>query len=771
MPDTATQISVLHVDDDPGLADLTAELLERADDRLDVETATSVEGGLATVCDQPPDCVVSDYDMPGMDGLEFLQAVREHHPELPFILFTAKGSEAIASDAISAGVTDYLQKGSGTEQYELLVNRITNAVSAHEAEQRATERLQELQQILKTVPAAVLRVDDQGTVAFGNQRATELLGVASAAGTGRSYTDLPWDVATVDGDPVPDAETPFRRVLDDGDPVEAVRRDIVWPDGTRRTVEIHGEPLFDDGGAVESGVFSITDITDEVDRRRELERHETFLEYSPDFITVMSASGTIEYQSPVPEHTRDFDLPDLVGGSPREYIHPDDRDRAVAAYEQALAADSGEVIETEFRLRVGDGEYRWFASRATNYTGRDHIDGLLAATREITERKETAQALATYASTVTQLQDATHQLLETTDRREAAEITIDGLERAFEFDIAGLWLSTPDRTRLEPVAVTEQGKNTIEVLPTYSAERDSLSWEVFESGESRIVSDMSAHDDRHNPDTVIQSELIVPLGEYGLLNIGSTERAAFDERDRHRVELWGSMVESALARLDQIERLRERERELQRERDRLDEFASFVSHDLRNPLQVASGRLELATDDRSSPHLTQVARSLDRMDQLIEDVLDLARQGSTLGERESVDLRELLSRCWTNVEAPDADLVVDGACVVRADSSRLASAVENLFRNAVDHGGEAVTVTVGLLDDESGFYVADDGPGIPDGERERVFESGYSTDSQGTGLGLAIVRQVAEAHGWDIDACESADGGARFEITGVETVE
>jgi signal transduction histidine kinase len=159
------------------------------------------------------------------------------------------------------------------------------------------------------------------------------------------------------------------------------------------------------------------------------------------------------------------------------------------------------------------------------------------------------------------------------------------------------------------------------------------------------------------------------------------------------------------------------------------------------------------------------------MDQLIEDVLDLARQGSTLGERESVDLRELLSRCWTNVEAPDADLVVDGACVVRADSSRLASAVENLFRNAVDHGGEAVTVTVGLLDDESGFYVADDGPGIPDGERERVFESGYSTDSQGTGLGLAIVRQVAEAHGWDIDACESADGGARFEITGVETVE
>ena len=123
------EIRILHVDDEPDFADLVKTLLKREDDRFTVETATNADEGLERIHDRPPDCVVSDYNMPGMDGIEFLRALREEHPNLPFILFTGKGSEDVAGDALRADATDYIQKQSGSEQYELLANRIENAVS------------------------------------------------------------------------------------------------------------------------------------------------------------------------------------------------------------------------------------------------------------------------------------------------------------------------------------------------------------------------------------------------------------------------------------------------------------------------------------------------------------------------------------------------------------------------------------------------------------------------------------------------------------------
>jgi len=132
-------VDILHVDDDKGLASLTADLLERKDSRFNVVTAASATEGLQLLSDLSPDCIVSDFEMPGIDGLEFLEAVRAEHAKLPFILFTGRGSEEIASDAISAGATDYLQKQSGTEQYELLANRINNAVTRNRSEQQLRE--------------------------------------------------------------------------------------------------------------------------------------------------------------------------------------------------------------------------------------------------------------------------------------------------------------------------------------------------------------------------------------------------------------------------------------------------------------------------------------------------------------------------------------------------------------------------------------------------------------------------------------------------------
>jgi signal transduction histidine kinase len=216
------------------------------------------------------------------------------------------------------------------------------------------------------------------------------------------------------------------------------------------------------------------------------------------------------------------------------------------------------------------------------------------------------------------------------------------------------------------------------------------------------------------------------------------------------------------------ERVEER-RKLERQNERLEEFASIVSHDLRNPLYVADGRLELIRDECASDHIDDVAQALDRMDALIEDLLTLAREGSRVDEIEQIELANVVKNSWQTVKTRQATLNFDTSQVIKADQSRLQQLFENLYRNAIEHASNDVTVSVGAIDD--GFYVADTGPGIPESDREEVFEAGYSTNEDGTGFGLRIVEQIADAHGWEIVVTESEESGARFEITGVEKCE
>lgn len=208
-------------------------------------------------------------------------------------------------------------------------------------------------------------------------------------------------------------------------------------------------------------------------------------------------------------------------------------------------------------------------------------------------------------------------------------------------------------------------------------------------------------------------------------------------------------------------------RELQRQNERLERFASVLSHDLRNPLNVAKGRLKLVRRecDDENGHLAEIASMHGRMEQLIADVLTLARQGQSIGETEPVTVGTVARQAWETAGAERATLRIEGEFDVRADPERLRTMLENLFKNAVRHVGEDVTVTVGPLPDRDGFHVTDDGPGIPEKERESVFEPGYTTASEGTGFGLHIVKEISDAHGWTVELADHSDG-TRFEFVG-----
>ncbi|WP_255150163.1 sensor histidine kinase [Halorarius halobius] len=217
---------------------------------------------------------------------------------------------------------------------------------------------------------------------------------------------------------------------------------------------------------------------------------------------------------------------------------------------------------------------------------------------------------------------------------------------------------------------------------------------------------------------------------------------------------------------DISERLRRR-RELQRQNERLDEFAGVVSHDLRNPLNVAQGRATLLEQERESEHLDALQAALDRMETIVDDTLTLARNGQQVGEMEPVNLVSAVGNCWEMVDTDAATLEIEDDVTVRADPDRVRHICENLLRNAIEHGGDDVTVRIGQADEET-IYFKDDGPGVPEDERETVFAPGNTSKDEGAGFGLAIVQRLAEAHGWNVTLTDSASGGARFEFSDVE---
>jgi PAS domain S-box-containing protein len=450
---TGEGIRVLHVDDEAQWIELSQTYLERFGDNITVVAEQNPETALERLSSDAIDCVISDYQMPHLNGIEFLQRVRNNYPNLPFILFTGEGSEEIASEATTAGANAYVKKG-GPEVYQLVANQVKQSVAHRRSERRAQVANDRLLAFYEQTDGLYILADDW-TVLYWNQEMTARTGYDSDAVLGNQF----WGV---------------------------------FPETTE--TDLHDN------------------LTDAMTNRESVE----------------------------------FDL----------FYEPQDYWVEVRAY----PVDEGLVVHS----------------------------------RDISE-------------------------------------------------------------------------------------------------------------------------------------------------DKHREE------------------------ELTRRNRILESFANTVSHDFRNPLNVAEGHLELAQETGDFSHLNKVAKAHNRMRNLIDDLLQHAREEES--EQSNVSLHQSAAGAWETVSSEDVELVVRGDAEFRAYPSQLRRIFENLFWNAIDHG-DATEIRVGLLD-EDGFYIEDDGCGIPASERDVIFDAGYSTSEEGTGYGLHIVRSLVEMHGWTISVTEGEDGGARFEMRDV----
>jgi PAS domain S-box-containing protein len=950
-------IRVLHVDDEPDFADLAAEFLTREDDRFEIETATTAENGIQKLTQSEFDCIVSDYDMPGQNGISFLETVRTDNSELPFILYTGKGSEEVASEAISAGVTDYLQKESGTGQYEILANRVVNAVERHRIEQEAEETRAQLRAIAKHSADAIVVIDPDGLVRFVNPAIEDLLGYPPAELRGSRLTEVMPERLR---DRHLDA---LDRYLDTGE------RTVDWSnvefpgrhkDGTEVPLSISYSEFEQDGDRRFIGI--LRDISERSKMEAELrEQHsrlqlfERAVENSTDLLAAVDDKYTLLFANERYQAYHDFSSENFEEATLSELLGDGWESTVKPHVDRALA---GEVVRYEMTRSGPDGSERELdISYYPLNDGNGDIIGAVTSMRDITdqtrERRERKKIIARVTDAIVEV-DEEWQFTLVNDQAEALYgLSEDDLLGKHFWDVFSEALGTRFESEYRTVMETREPKTFTEYfaglggwfdIDVYPDDGGGLSFyfqevserisveenlqlmeqivremndgavilqdgaikyanqhvaevlgcdpdDLVETPLSKVIASEHRHEivDRHQgrttettrePPEIYETVAVTSEGIRVPIEINATEITYDDEpavlamvrditeRKEHErelsrqqalleaqqgavldgllvvdennemisynerfLELWNvpkdviekedepSALEYATDQLVEPEEFHEKveylyenveetardevaltdgrvfdryttplrgddgtyfgrlwtfrditdrietQAELERQNERLEEFARIVSHDLRNPLNVAQGRVEIAQEECESEHLEAAVRAHERTFALIDDLLSLAREGEAVAEMEPVVLANIAQESWQNVDTRDGILDSTTGATIRADRSRVGQLLENLFRNAVEHGGEDVTIRIGDLED--GFFVEDDGPGIPPESRDEVFETGYTTSSAGTGYGLSIVEQIIDSHGWTIQLTNGMDGGARFEISDV----
>jgi PAS domain S-box-containing protein len=447
-------------------------------------------------------------------------------------------------------------------------------------------------------------------------------------------------------------------------------------------------------------------------------------------IYITSVDGTIEYVNPAFEEITGFSESEAVGQTPR-ILKSGEHDRTF--YEELWETIlSGEVWRDEIVNKRRNGT-RYVADQTIAPIEEDgEVTRFVAVNVDITRRKARERQLERFRNAV---EHAGHGVLITDTQG-----TIQYVNSAFE--------ETTGYSAAEAIGEDPSLLNSGE----HDEETFRELWETILSGE---VWQGELVNQRKDGSRYVVDQTISPLTENGT-------------------------IEGFVAINRDVTRLKKYRREIEKQNERLAEYGQTVAHDLRNPLGVLKSELEAlqaeataAGGDSLVQRCENVTDIAEQMESLIDDFLAMAEQGQLVVDPAQISLQAVADAAWEQtaaaettpweVDHPEATLTVQET-ELTADPDRVTQLLVNLFRNAHEHGGESVSVRVGPLDFERGFYVEDDGPGIPEDQREAVFERGMTTSEEGTGFGLSIVDQIARSHGWEVTVTEGTEGGARFEF-------
>lgn len=719
-PPVTGSIAVLHVDDEPGFAELTAEFLERESEQLSVRTETSAEDALETVRRNDLDCIVSDHDMPGMTGIELLEHVRSDDPELPFILFTGKGSEEVASKAVSAGVTDYLQKETGTDHYTLLANRIENAFERHQSQRAVEQQKRRLKTLVSNLPGVVYRCrNESGWPMESVEGECEAL-------TGYSVDRLEdgtvlWGDDIVHPDDHDELSDEIQRAVADNDSFQCTYR-ITTAGGETKWVWERGRSVATPGRSADRLEGFITDITEQKQRER---RFEAIFNNTYQFTGLTEPDGTIIEANETALSFAGIEWDAVIGTKLWEsaWFQSSDHARTVAQEAVEMAQD-GEMFRDEITIQ-GDDDQAFIDFSVRPVTNADgEVTELIPEGRNISKLQQQNETLRKRNRQFEAIFNDPNLLV--------GLLALDGTIR----DVNETAVEYIDADRSEVV-----GQKFWDA-PWWTGEQisDVEGW-IADAASGEYVTYEAVH----------------PSEDGEGISVEGSFRPVTDDGEVTRI------VASAK---DVTERKR-RERELRERKERFDEFTSFVSHDLQSPISTVQGRLELALETGDMTHVENAATAIERVDDLRDDLVTSLRTGDIVSSTEQTGVETILEEVWTTVDPPEtASFTIEESVHVDVDADAFQRLLENLVGNSIEHGDETVNIRVGDLD--NGMYYEDSGPGIDPDLRDRVFTPGFSTKNgeQGIGMGMASVRQIVLAHGGSISIGDAEQlGGVRFEIT------
>ncbi|ESS09518.1 MAG: PAS sensor histidine kinase [uncultured archaeon A07HN63] len=493
--------------------------------------------------------------------------------------------------------------------------------------------------------------------------------------------------------------------------------EAIWGSVTAELTEIDGDDQI---------VGIIENVTDRKQKERALQEERAFIDGIVDglpdiFYTFDTEWSLIEYNEKASAVTG-YDHQELESMAPWDFFPDTEQEMIRNAVKQMTKSEEQiDSLEAHLQTKAGD-EIPYEFSMAPFYDANGTVVGFTGVARDITDRKQQERELE--------------------EKRERLQVLFD---------------TAPD-----PIFVTDADGKFTKVNEKATAKLGYSEEELLEME----VADIDAEIDRS--DAREFHSMVKEKGEP--MELEGRHQCA--DGSSYPVKVRFTLLETDgqdlfLSHARDVTQQKESKQKLRRQNERLEKFASVISHDLRNPIGLAEGYVDIAEESGDPDDFQTIRKALGRMDTMIEELLTMAGADTVVEDREPIELVVLAHEAWRMAQTEDAtlEMMIDSQARITGDRDLLLNVFENLFRNAVDHNEPPLTVRVGTLDDgRSGFYIEDDGDGIPEDAREEIFDHGHTTSDDGTGLGLYIVKELVTAHGWEISATGGHDGGARFEI-------